>query len=120
VALTVNHRAASTAGLGGVGPAVARVTNSPAWRPPFRSPPRQVAIRVGLPVEWGVTGCVFLAIVLMGTVSSTLLTHLKVHYLSNGGNFYEKFHPATYFIILAFLLTLVRNSDPIGEIDRVF
>jgi hypothetical protein len=68
-------------------------------------------------IDWAVVSLVFLAIVLIGTVPSTLLTHLKIHYVTTGGSFLEKFHPATYVIILAFCLTLLR--DPIGEIDRM-
>jgi hypothetical protein len=53
-------------------------------------------------------------------MSSAMLTEWKIHYLTTGGNFYEKIHPATYFTFLAFCLLLIRNSDPIGEINRIF
>src|SRR5690606_9642129 len=54
-----------------------------------------------LPLEPLVTLCAMLAVVALLTVSSTLLTARGVHYLTSGGAFYEKLHPATYFIVLA-------------------
>ena len=47
-----------------------------------------------------------------------MLTNWKIQYLTAGGNFYEKLHPATYFTFLAFALLLLRSRGPIGEIDR--
>jgi hypothetical protein len=61
-----------------------------------------------------------LAVITTFTMSSAMLTEWKIHYLTTGGNFYEKIHPATYFTFLAFCLLLIRNSDPIGEINRIF
>jgi hypothetical protein len=61
-----------------------------------------------------------LAVISTFTMSSAMLTEWKIHYLTTGGNFYEKIHPATYFTFLAFCLLLIRNSDPIGEINRIF
>ncbi|MFX8039882.1 hypothetical protein ABTK61_19225, partial [Acinetobacter baumannii] len=49
-----------------------------------------------------------------------MLTNWKIHYLTAGGSFYEKLHPATYASFFAFGLLLVRNNDPAGEIDRMF
>jgi hypothetical protein len=84
-------------------------------------PPRRArALPAGISIEWLITSLTFLALVLIGTVSSTLLTHLKIHYLTTGGSIIEKFHPATYVLLLAFCLLLVRNTDPIGELDRMF
>lgn len=109
----------SWTGAGAATPAAARIAaNAATWRPPFHTPAYPVA-RVAPRVEWVISGLVLLAIVLMGTVSSTVLTLLKIHYLSPGGGFYEKFHPATYFVVFAFLLTLLRNSDPVGALDRM-
>jgi hypothetical protein len=48
-----------------------------------------------------------------------MLTNWKIHYLTAGGAFYEKFHPATGLTFLAFGLLLLRHGDPIGEIDRM-
>jgi hypothetical protein len=67
-----------------------------------------------------IAGLVLLAVITTFTISPAMLTQWKVHYQTAGGNFYEKFHPATYFTFLAFCLLLVRNSDPIGEINRIF
>ena len=54
------------------------------------------------------------------TLSAAMLTNWHIHYVTTGGNFYEKLHPATYFAVLSLCLLLVRNGDPIGEIDRMF
>jgi hypothetical protein len=67
-----------------------------------------------------VAGLMTLAVIATFTISSAMLTNLKIHYLSTGGNFYEKLHPATYFAFLAFFLQLVRNGNPIGELNRSF
>lgn len=58
------------------------------------------------------------AVASMFAVSSAMLTSWKIHYLTNGGGFYEKLHPATYAVFLASFLLLMRNADPIGEINR--
>jgi hypothetical protein len=67
-----------------------------------------------------IAGLMMLAVITTFTISAAMLTNWKVHYLTTGGNFYEKFHPATYFAFLAFFLLLVRNGDPIGQINRMF
>jgi hypothetical protein len=54
------------------------------------------------------------------TLSAAMLTNWHINYVTTGGNFYEKLHPATYFAVLSLCLLLVRNGDPIGEIDRMF
>ncbi|MCA6106555.1 VpsF family polysaccharide biosynthesis protein [Bradyrhizobium sp. CNPSo 4026] len=71
-------------------------------------------------VEWLATGFLLLAIVAMFMLSAGMLTNFKIHYLTAGGNFYEKLHPATYLTFLAFFLLLMRSRGPIGEIDRMF
>jgi hypothetical protein len=65
-------------------------------------------------------GLMLLAVIAVFTVSSSVLTNWKIHYLTSGGNFYEKLHPATYFAVLAFSLLLLRSRGPAGEIDRMF
>jgi hypothetical protein len=102
-----------------VRPAAAYFSGHAAWRPPFQTPPVP-AVHSGLIAEWAVAGLVVLAIVLIGTVPLTLLSYWKINYVSSGGGFYEKFHPATYVAVAAFLLLLVRRADPIGEVDRMF
>jgi hypothetical protein len=67
-----------------------------------------------------ITGLMLLAIVTVFTIPPALLTEWNIHYLNTGGNFYEKLHPATYATFLAWLLLLMRNGDPVGEINRSF
>lgn len=67
-----------------------------------------------------IVGLMLLAVVATFTLSSAMLTNWKIHYLTAGGNFYEKLHPATYLSFLAFGLLLLRKSDPVGEINRMF
>ncbi len=71
-------------------------------------------------IDIAIVGLILLAVVSIFTISTTMLTHWKIHYLSAGGNFYEKLHPATYFTVLAFGLVLIRKADPVGELVRVF
>src|SRR5216684_3807377 len=71
-------------------------------------------------IDMIIAGLMMLAVITTFTISAAMLTNWKVHYLTTGGNFYEKFHPATYFAFLAFCLLLIRNNDPIGEINRMF
>jgi hypothetical protein len=61
-----------------------------------------------------------LAVVSLFTLSGGMLSYWKIHYLTSGGNFYEKLHPATYFTVLAFGLMIIRNGDPVGDIVRMF
>src|SRR5262249_18698185 len=63
---------------------------------------------------------VLLAVVSIFTISPAMLTSWKLHYITAGGAFYEKLHPATYCTVLAFGLLLVRNGDPIGDLLRTF
>jgi len=58
------------------------------------------------------------AVVSIFTLSSAMLTNWGIHYLTNGGGFYEKLHPATYAVFLASLLLLMRDGDPIAEVNR--
>jgi hypothetical protein len=67
-----------------------------------------------------IVGLMLLAVIAAFTISPAILTEWKVHYQTTGGNFYEKFHPTTYFSLLAFCLLLIRAGDPIGEINRTF
>lgn len=70
-------------------------------------------------IDWVIIGLMLLAVIATFMLSSAMLTNWKVHYLTAGGNFYEKLHPATYFAFLALGLLLIRNGDPIGEINRI-
>jgi hypothetical protein len=71
-------------------------------------------------IERLAAGLMLLAVVATFTVSSSVLTSLKIHYVTAGGSFYEKLHPATYLTLLAFSLLLLRSRGPVGEIDRMF
>jgi hypothetical protein len=90
----------------------------PASRPLHDFRGRQTV--AGQVIDWMIVGLMLLAVVAMFAVSSSLLTNWKIHYLTAGGGFYEKLHPATYLTVLASLLLLMRNGDPIGEINRSF
>jgi hypothetical protein len=88
-------------------------------RRPGLIPGSRSAEAVGL-IDWVIAGLVLLATMTAFTISAAMLTNWKIHYVTTGGNFYEKLHPATYFALLAFCLLLVRNGDPIGEMNRMF
>ena len=70
-----------------------------------------------LTVDLGILMFTALAVLTTLTISSSLLTHWKIQYVTAGGNFYEKLHPATYFVVLALCLALLRNANPI-QADR--
>jgi len=84
------------------------------------APRRAASASARLNIDGLITALLLLATVLMCTVSSSLLGVLKIHYATLGGAAYEKLHPATYVLILTFMLSLFRNGDPIAEIDRFF
>jgi hypothetical protein len=71
-------------------------------------------------IDWVIAGLMLLATITAFTISAAMLTNWKIHYVTTSGNFYEKFHPATYFALLAFGLLIARHGDPIGEINRMF
>jgi hypothetical protein len=71
-------------------------------------------------IDAAIVGLTLLAVVSLFTLSGGMLTNWKIHYLTSGGNFYEKLHPATYFIVLALGLMIIRNGDPVGDIVRMF
>jgi len=70
-------------------------------------------------IDAAIVGFLLLAVLTIFTISSAMLTDWKIHYLTTGGNVLEKFHPATYFTLLALGLLLVRNADPVGELQRM-
>lgn len=88
----------------------------------YRQPPsaHTTVARTGLSIDTLIVGLMLLAVISTLTLSAGMLTNWKIHYLTNGGGFYEKLHPTTYFTCLAFLLLLIRNGSPIGELDRMF
>jgi hypothetical protein len=88
--------------------------------PGGRRPPaaRPAAFGVTRLVDATVVTLMLAAVTSMFAVSSAMLTNWKVHYLTNGGGFYEKLHPATYAVFAASFLLLMRNGDPFAEINR--
>jgi hypothetical protein len=105
------------------GPAgVARVHRLP-LASPARRPASYAHARVANAdafIERIAAGLILLAVMATFTLSSSVLTNFKIHYLTAGGNFYEKLHPATYFTLLAFSLLLIRSRGPVGELNRMF
>jgi uncharacterized protein YceK len=71
-------------------------------------------------MDTAIVGLMLLATASLFTLSGGMLTNWKIHYLTSGGNFYEKLHPATYFTVLAIGLMIVRNGDPVGDILKTF
>jgi hypothetical protein len=82
------------------------------------TPYRRAPFTAAQVVDVMVAVLMLITVVSMFAVSSAMLTNWKIHYLTNGGGFYEKLHPATYAVFLASFLLLIRNTDPIGEINR--
>jgi uncharacterized protein YceK len=85
-----------------------------------RMPQRRPLADVSQLITVGVIGLLTMAIIAIFTLSGSVLTNLKIHYLTAGGNFLEKLHPATFLTFMATLLLLMRHGDPIGEINRAF
>jgi hypothetical protein len=90
-----------------------------AARPHAPARPRPRAHAAGVPVDLIVILLAALALVLMDAIPTTLLTLLKFHYVTTGGAFYEKFHPATYVFVLAFGAVLLRGRGPVAELVRM-
>ncbi len=80
--------------------------------------PRRRA-QAGVSIEWLVIGLIMAAMVAVFTVSPELLTAWKIRYITPGGLFLEKIHPATYLAFAALLVLLMRGGDAIGELDRM-
>ena len=99
-----------------------RVMLAPAGSP--RPQPASVGTAARPPsdrlIETLATGSMLLAVIATFTISTAILTNWKIHYVTAGGGFYEKLHPATYFTLLAFALLLLRSRGPIGELERMF
>jgi hypothetical protein len=86
-------------------------------RPPQIPASRPVAAL--RPIDRVIAGLMVLAVITTFTISAAMLNNWKIHYSTTGGNFYEKLHPATYFAFLALFVLLIRDSDPVGEINRM-
>ena len=59
------------------------------------------------------------AVIVTFTISPAILTNWHIHYLTSGGIFIEKVHPATYLTFAAFGLLLIRHGNPIAELSRM-
>jgi hypothetical protein len=103
-------------------PGVARVHRLPVASPALRpaSHAHRRATNADAFIERIAAGLMLLAVMATFTLSSSVLTNWKIHYVTAGGNFYEKLHPATYFTLLAFAPLLIRSRGPIGELNRMF
>jgi hypothetical protein len=93
-----------------------------AIRPPKRRIPQRRRARADAAqaIDLGVFLFTALAIVTALTISPSLLTNWKIQYVTAGGGFYEKLHPATYCVVLALCLSLLRNANPVRELVRIF
>lgn len=67
-------------------------------------------------IEAAIVGLMLLAIVALLCLSSSMLTNLKVHYVTSGGIFLEKVHLASYCVFAAFFLCLIRHGKPIDDL----
>jgi hypothetical protein len=67
-------------------------------------------------IEVAIVGLMLLAIVALLCLSSSMLTNLKVHYVTSGGIFLEKVHLASYCVFAAFFLCLIRHGKPIDDL----
>lgn len=85
-----------------------------------RVPQRRPLPDVSDLVTFAAISLLTIAMVAIFTLSGSVLTNLKIHYLTAGGNFLEKLHPATFLTFMATSLLLMRHGDPIGEINRAF
>lgn len=95
-----------------------RAASSGDWRLPPSRTARNAATSI-LPMDFIVTGLMVLVVAGIYALSAAMLTNWKIHYLTTGGAFFEKLHPATYAALLSFIILLFRNGNPIGEIDRM-
>ena len=105
-------------GPAGIAQVSRRSLVSPAVRPASHAYGR--AANADAFIERIAGGLMLLAVIATFTLSSSVLTNWKIHYLTAGGNFYEKLHPATYFTLLAFSFLLLRSRGPVGEINWMF
>jgi hypothetical protein len=97
---------------------VARDGNFAAGR--ARPRPQHAVVNSTKLIDRAIVGALLAAILAVFLLSGSVLTTLKIHYLTPGGNFLEKMHPATDLTLVAMLLLLMRNGDPVGEINRLF
>lgn len=93
---------------------------TPPWVPSPALAPRVPASSSWLSLDGAISVLLTMTVIALLGLSASILTNWKIHYLTAGGNFLEKLHPSTYLTCLAFALLLVRGTDPIGQINRIF
>lgn len=81
--------------------------------------PRRSRATAASVIDLGVLVCTALSITAALTISPSLLTYMHIQYVTAGGAFYEKLHPATYFVVLALMLALLRDANPLRELVRI-
>lgn len=104
------------------GRAYARAIHPASVRHPgaMKSPPPRRAVARHSPIDTAVTALMLGAVIVTFTTSPAMLTNWHIHYLTPGGAFIEKVHPATYLTFAGFGLLLIRRGNPIGELNRMF
>jgi len=103
------------------GPVMTRVIHPVGARHPtaMRSPPPRRTVARRSPIDIAVTTLMFGAVIVTFTISPAMLTDWHIHYLTSGGIFIEKVHPATYLTFTGFGLLLIRQGNPIAELGRM-
>lgn len=84
----------------------------------MRSPPPRRVVARRSPIDAAVTALMLGAVIVTFTISPAMLTNWHIHYLTAGGAFIEKVHPATYLTFAGFGLLLIRRGNPVVELNR--
>lgn len=110
------HMAAATslAATGGAGDG--RLAVQPG---PLQLRRRSADTRAASVLDLGILLIAGLAVLAMLTMSPALLTHWNIHYATSGGSFYEKLHPATYLVVIALGLALLRTGNPVDGLVEI-
>lgn len=80
---------------------------------------RRSAVVRSSPIDIAIAALMLGAVIVTFTVSPAMLTNWHIHYLTAGGIFLEKVHPATYLTFAALTLLLIRHGNPVGELSRM-
>lgn len=84
-----------------------------------RLPPHRRGVARSSPIDATISALMLGAVIVTFTVSPAILTNWHIHYLTSGGIFIEKVHPATYLTFAAFGFLLIRHGNPIAELSRM-
>ncbi len=82
-------------------------------------PPHRRGVARSSPIDATISALMLGAVIVTFTISPAILTNWHIHYLTSGGIFIEKVHPATYLTFAAFGLLLIRHGNPIAELSRM-